>query len=340
MSIILVILLSALAGLLNGSFATPMKYMRQWHEENIWLPFSILAFLILPYIVLICFPDSLHTFLHQMPLKIMLTLLAAGFIFGCGMILFSTALRFVGIGMSFLLNISMNTLIGALGPLLVHHSHVFLTRFGLLQILAMGVFIIAIVLACRATLKREPHDMSHHSQHSVNLGLSLAILSGLCTSAQGFAYNITAPAIQALAIQTSSSAFFGANVPWLPIFGAALIPYASYFAILNYKKHLYVNYFKKSTRIYWLILLGMASFYFVSVFLFGKASTLLGQYGALLAWPLLMIFIILTSNFWGWQQGEWRHAPRAAIISQWASISLMVIAIIILSLNGYLYSPF
>ena len=36
-----------IAGLINGSFAAPMKFMTRWEEENIWLIFSFWGFIIL-----------------------------------------------------------------------------------------------------------------------------------------------------------------------------------------------------------------------------------------------------------------------------------------------------
>ena len=40
----------AAAGVLNGSFAVPMKTARRWSFEHIWAVFSILAMAVLPWL--------------------------------------------------------------------------------------------------------------------------------------------------------------------------------------------------------------------------------------------------------------------------------------------------
>jgi L-rhamnose-H+ transport protein len=40
--------LAMLAGVLNGSFALPMKFMRQWKWEHTWLVYSVVAMVAFP----------------------------------------------------------------------------------------------------------------------------------------------------------------------------------------------------------------------------------------------------------------------------------------------------
>ena len=40
-----------LAGILNGSFAAPMKRMTGWHWENCWLVFAMPSLLVVPWII-------------------------------------------------------------------------------------------------------------------------------------------------------------------------------------------------------------------------------------------------------------------------------------------------
>ena len=43
------VVLSLIAGIINGSFAAPTKYSRLWKWENIWAVWAIVALFILPW---------------------------------------------------------------------------------------------------------------------------------------------------------------------------------------------------------------------------------------------------------------------------------------------------
>src|SRR5689334_24652896 len=47
------VVLSVIAGVLNGSFATPTKYTKKWQWENIWSVWAIFAMLILPWLLVV-----------------------------------------------------------------------------------------------------------------------------------------------------------------------------------------------------------------------------------------------------------------------------------------------
>ena len=44
------VLLGLLAGLVNGIFLLPMRYLRKWEWENTWLIFTILSTGVLPWV--------------------------------------------------------------------------------------------------------------------------------------------------------------------------------------------------------------------------------------------------------------------------------------------------
>src|SRR5438046_10507302 len=39
------------AGILNGSFATPTRFMNRWKWENVWALWAVLAMFVLPWVV-------------------------------------------------------------------------------------------------------------------------------------------------------------------------------------------------------------------------------------------------------------------------------------------------
>ena len=75
----------------------------------------------------------------------------------------------------------------------------------------------------------------------------------------------------------------------------------------------------------------MGILYFGSLIVFSQASKSLGHLGAVIAWPMLMIFIILTSNFWSFIHGEWENSNKIAL--RYLSISLIALITAIISLS-------
>ena len=77
----------------------------------------------------------------------------------------------------------------------------------------------------------------------------------------------------------------------------------------------------------------MALCWYGSLMLYSYVSILIGNLGPVIAWPLFMVMIILTSNFIGYQQGEWVSAPRQAKRQLCLGIAVLILAFIILALS-------
>lgn len=333
MEIILAVLLAMFAGAMNGSYAFPIKNIQRTSPVNlIWLIFSILTFLIMPWITnLLLNTQALH-FLAKLPSNLVWTELLSGFIFGLGMVIFTYSLKYIGIGISFLLNIGTGTILSTLLPILILRVNAFGKWFGILELIAMLVFFIGILSAILASQNRHKLQNTYKNTYK---GIVFGVISGVLTSGQGFAYSYALPTIKQIAAQHAFSQLSAANLSWILLFNAAFIPYFIFFLISSVRNK-EINCLKKSTVSNISQVALMAILYFICLILFSQSTLLVGNFGAVISWPLLMIFIILTSNFWGIIQGEWRNVNQKTKKLLTYSILLMIIAVIILAYNGYL----
>jgi L-rhamnose-H+ transport protein len=71
--------------------------------------------------------------------------------------------------------------------------------------------------------------------------------------------------------------------------------------------------------------------WFGSVVLCGWATLRIGSLGAVLGWPLFMVTIVLGSALWGVVTGEWKKASRRARVLMRSAVSVLVVAIIVLT---------
>lgn len=349
MIIIIALILVLIAGFINGSFATPMKYMTRWEEEDIWLVFSLWGFIILPWIsLLIMVPDALGV-IKALPPKLFWTMILGGMCFGLGQIAFATSFRYIGIGLAFVINISMGTSGSALIPLLWHKG-IMGTTYGYLHIIGIIIFVIAVCFGAAAGSARDktkaPEEIREVKTKQIKkgmllLGIVLAILAGIGSVAQGVTYIWANPSVTKIAADSFGHAGLGASIiAWVLIFSAAWIPYFLYFLILSLKRKSLPKIFGERAAPYWILTILMGIGFWGSLIFFSQASNEIGgDLAPTIAWPLFMVFIILTSNFWSVKSGEWMGAGSQAVRRMVFSLSLFVAAIVVFSYSSKFQPP-
>jgi len=86
MIIINALFLASFAGILNGSFALPTKFIKKWNFENIWLQYSIWAFLILPWVVAYFISPNIFKVYEATHFHYIVFMAIGGLLFGIGQI--------------------------------------------------------------------------------------------------------------------------------------------------------------------------------------------------------------------------------------------------------------
>ncbi|WP_151193915.1 L-rhamnose/proton symporter RhaT [Cysteiniphilum sp. JM-1] len=333
MTIISALFFSILAGILNGSFATPTKHM-QINPVKMWLNFAFWGFIIIPLVTFLIVYPAFFSLLLQVPTVAIAIPLIAGLIWGIGMVCLSVALKHIGIGVAFVINIGIGTAGGTLIPLIFFPQQQLSTGFVSLVIVAVVFLLVGVLLAGLAAQQREKETLTNTTNKATKVALFailITIFAGISSALQGASY---AYALSAYATLTNevNSPFILAILPWFFVFVGGFIPYVIYFAMLNAKTQRQTQAVstQKMTLKDQLLIIAMAVMFFESTVCYAKASQILGALGPIIAWPLFMTFIILMSNFWGLKHGEWRNASRAAGIKIISAIILLIVAVITL----------
>ena len=337
--IIFALVLCVLAGFLNGSYAIPIKCMDKWKEENLWLVFFVFSFFILPWLtIFIMVPDVMSIF-KLLPLNAVVGALVGGAVFGFGMLFFANAFKYIGIGLNFVVNISIGTAGAALVPIL-WHPEIIVSTYSIIQLIGIIFFIFAVVLGAKAGDIRSK-TQGNSETRSVQkrylfLGVCFAILGGIGSACQGISYTYSNPIISSIAMSKFHASPISAGlISWGIIFTASTIPYAIYFSIQNIKNGSFKYYKAKGTGHYWLYIIYMGIASWGSLIIFSKASADIGgDLAPTIAWPIFMVFIVLTSNFWGIIFKEWKNAHRKAFIFLALSLVLYVGAIVTFSYSS------
>jgi L-rhamnose-H+ transport protein len=323
--------LALAAGALNGSFATPTRFMTRWKWENVWGLWAFLALFILPWIVAFFTVPHLIALYQTVEVRqALLLVIAFGGGYGIAAICFGLGIDALGIALNFAIALGTATAVGSAIPLVWFHSASIFTRQGYVIEAGIAVIVLGIVLCGIAgrSKEREQAQQSNESKRATSpsfaKGLALALVAGAGSAFQNLGLAFGVPLLRRAA-ELGTPQGFQANVIWAPLLSATLIPYMVFCARLWKKNDSWNLFFAPKTAAYWLFGLLMGSLWFSSIVVYGAAATGMAELGPVLGWPLFMSAIILTSNVWGFALGEWKAASRSSLIMMFAGLGALIV---------------
>ena len=307
------------AGVMNGSFTVPAKFIKQLTNEKVWQYHSIFGMAILPWLLLtILSPQAVIKF-SQIRFSTWLCIIFGGLIFGVGQICFARAIKKIGLSLSFATNIGIGLVIGSIFVILYK---------GMLFSFSGGVVVLAVMLILcglatyyfsnKSALRlNRLEEACTHLKH----GWFLAIFAGIASGLQNIVFIIS--------ISNEKPLF--SHLPsfwvWPPYLLFASIPmiigFKSKKKLANMPALSFFSILKNSFLIF---LMGL--FFVGSLVLYSYGVSHLSHEETIIAWPAFLIPIILTTQFWGW---VFDHQYRNISTLKMISILSLVVAIAILT---------
>ncbi len=337
------IILSALAGVLNGSFAVPTKITRKWRWENIWSVWGVWAMFILPWVL--TFATIPHTvrFFECTPAGQWSLLILFGIGFGLAQIFFGLGIAAVGIALNFAIAIGISTAFGSVVPFLSQHADKVFTLEGLFFFVGIVLMLVGIVVSALAGREKEKQlsvamaakPNPAEKRMSFAAGLTLCVLAGLGSPLGNFGAAFCTPTLHR-ALEIGASPVWQYNVIWAPLYTASLVPYLIYCFYLWRKNRSLGLFGVPGSKVYWLYGFIMAALWFGSSAIYGVSMSNIGKMGPVLGWPLFMSVIIVASSAWGFITGEWKGAGKKAVNTMILSIALLIVGFCTLAYSGTL----
>src|SRR5438067_11672110 len=182
------------AGVLNGSFATPTRFMTRWKWENVWALWALFGMFILPWTVaFITVPHLLATYQTAEVRNALLLVVAFGAGYGIAAICFGLVVEAMGIALNFAIARGTATAVGSAIPLIWFHSASVFTGQGFVIVAGIGLVILGIVL-CGITGRSKERDQAKQLSQTKRAGssklakgLALALVAGAGSALQNFA---------------------------------------------------------------------------------------------------------------------------------------------------------
>ena len=320
-----------LGGILQGSFAAPMKRMWAWRWENTWLLFALFGLLVLPWMIdFATVPNVANVYAGTAP-STLIKVFLFGLLWGVGSTLFGLAINRVGMALGFALILGITSSFGSLIPMAILHSEQLLTKRGLALIAGSAVMILGLVFLALGGRVRE-HDLGtgNGARSGFAVGLVLCVFSGIFSSMMNFSF-VFGDELRVRALQSGASNAMASNSIWaLTLTGGFVVNFLYCVYLLNTNRTWSV-FREGNPSGYWLLGILMGMLWFGGTVLYGIGAASLGALGGIIGWPIFMTVDIIGALFWGAVSGEWRGASRRALVYNWAGVGILVAAIAVIS---------
>ena len=319
------ILCFALAGITNGSFAVPMKGIRDWKWEHTWFAFTAFANGILPVLLLLAVGGVGPFKLLATEWKIALFMCFFGALWGAGSVLYGISLVRIGIAATNALVSSIAALAASLGPLLfglarIGHGQVFALTAGL------ATLVLGIGVCSRATQIRDGGGDGGHRRWLA--GILIAVVSAILSSMLNIGFAEGGHLVASVS-SAGYSSMIGTLTVWLPVMGGAFLVGIAYTAILIYRNSSWSQLISAGSFTRWNRTLAMGLLCFGAVVFYGFGATKIGPTGLVYGPAMVSGGSIVTSNAWGVLRGEWPSAgPRRLM---YAATALIVFSFCLLA---------
>jgi L-rhamnose-H+ transport protein len=319
-----------LAGILQGSFAAPMKRMSGWRWENSWLIFALFGLIVFPWIInFATVPNVARVYAAALP-STLIKVFGFGLLWGVGATLFGLGISRVGMALGFALILGITASFGSLLPLAILHPEDLLAKRGLALMVGTAVMFGGLVLLAIAGRARE-HDLGTANVRSgFTVGLVICIFSGIFSSMMNFSF-VFGDELRLRALQAGASNAMAANPIWALTVTGGFVANFLYCVYLLNKNRTWAVFRQGSPSAYWLLGISMGLLWFGGIVLYGTGAASLGNLGGIVGWPIFMTIDIIAALFWGAVSGEWKGASRRALVYNWMGIGFLLAAIAVIS---------
>jgi L-rhamnose-H+ transport protein len=311
------------AGICQGCFMLPAKWVRRWAWENYWLIFACAAYFICPWILALATIPHLFQVYGAASTSSLISVAIYGTGWGLGALTFGLGVEALGLALGFAVILGVAATAGAVVPLLVQKPQGFSLAQGIVTAASLGIMLGGVVICSFAGRWKEAAGTRPKSYRR---GLLLAIASGLLSSCGnlGFAFGSE---IKHLAELHGASEAMASNALWTLLTIPLLICNAGYSVYLQRKNRTFLNFSAKGAGRNYLCGALMGLLWMCGFALYGAGARKVGDLGSSLGWAILMSTMVLAANISGLMTREWDAAPPRSKRQLALGVVILLVAI-------------
>ena len=328
-----------LGGIPQGAFALPMKFVRGWKWEHLWLVYSVLAFFVLPAALAFYTVPELGSVYANCSVRVLLVAAAFGAGWGLGSVFFGLGVDALGMALGYSMMTGIYTALGAFVPMAVLTPDLVWTQKGLLIILGNVVTIAGVSISAIAGHLRDKQASGSSAQVSLNkrvsfrVGLLICIAGGVLSAMINFCYAFGSPIVE-MAQHFGASKDAGVNALWLVGLSSGGTLNVAYCLYKIHQQRSWPSLWSSGIPGDWLQASLMAVLWTGSTILYGWGANGLGDLGPSLGWSFYNAILIITTVACGLLTHEWDEGRGRPLRVLLVGIALLVLATVLLGLGG------
>ena len=322
-----------IAGLMSGTCMLPSKFVHVWKWENVWLVFSVVSLVIIPWILALAFVDRLFETYRALALQRLAIPMLLGAGWGIAQILFGVSVKRLGLGIAYAIIVGLGAVLGTLVPLFVQQralakEHTLRLILGGVVVMSIGIFLTAWSGQIKERVTAVHESPSHRSYLAA---VFVAVLCGLMAPMLNYSFAFGQD-IAKSAVAFGNQPVHAAYAVWPVALAGGLVPNAAYSLWLLLKNRTWALFRAASPDFLRSFLMGVL--WMGAFALYGMSATYLGALGTSVGWGLLQIFMIMTATLAGVLTGEWKNASRSARLLLGSGITGLTVAIVLLAASS------
>ncbi|MGH9468844.1 MAG: L-rhamnose/proton symporter RhaT [Terriglobia bacterium] len=343
-ALMLGIFLAVAAGVMNGTFTLPMRYLGRWSWENVWGLFILVCCVLMPVAFAFSTVSHIGAVFSAAPTRAIEMALVTGFAWGFGAIMFGQGISAIGISMGNTLVLAISASLGSLLPMFILAPERLGQPQGKAIIAGTAVAIAGIALCGYAGVLRERSQTGKREELRGEMvgkarpfwaGLLLCAGSGLLSAVFNIGYT-SAQGLVETARRLGNSAFAGSNLIWLLMLTSGAVANLVFCGYLFRKNKTWPKYAEKKSQKLFLLTILMGVLWGGNTFAYGAAAPELGKLGPAIGWPITLTVGLLTANVCGIFAGEWKLSKAVERGGMTAGLLVMIGAIVVLGWSSTL----
>jgi L-rhamnose-H+ transport protein len=245
----------------------------------------------------------------------------------------------VGFALGYAIIMGIVLTFGAFIPMVVLHPDEILTTKGLLVIVSLVVMAAGIAVFGLAGTRKEKEQgertgsITRTSTVSIKVGLAICIVAGLLSCLTNVGYSLSKP-LEEVALAQGASSKWAGNAVWAILFPFGGLANFAYCGFLFRKNRSFTEYSGGGLVRNFLLLALMSLMWIGSFVLYGVGASMMGDWGTVIGWSVLIGLSITIANVWGFAQGEWANTTTSTRKLMAAGLAVLVLAIFIIAFSN------
>lgn len=285
------------AGIINSLYLAPMS-KNSCENNTLWFLFGIFSFFITPVLLL---SWLIFDYGFGFAFNDYLIMAVIGLIYGSGIILLTTSINKIGVGIPFILSIILGAASGSLFSTLIFHK---LSEISGSTWFGYSLFLITALTVSSSLMLREKEQKKNKWY------VYLCFVASIFCATQGACLSYFSNEVKLLSLPKNEQ-----FIPWSVIF-----IFASLAMSLYYYRRTNKPIFKLKTLLKLVI---MISFYWLSVALYNYANGREAFLSEKYSWIIFMTAMMFGGNILSYCKKEWDGAPR---LCHYLNLSALIMA--------------